>query len=74
MTCVCVCVSVLSEINCPMPGPLYNGWIGGNSTSVNSQITFHCNKDTVRVGQSESAACSSNGGWSHPLPKCMGEY
>ncbi|XP_043209139.1 sushi, von Willebrand factor type A, EGF and pentraxin domain-containing protein 1-like isoform X2 [Amphibalanus amphitrite] len=63
---------VLTEIKCPMPGPLHNGWIGGNSTLVNSQITFHCNKDTVRVGQSESATCSSNGGWSHPLPKCMG--
>ncbi|XP_037078629.1 protein lev-9-like, partial [Pollicipes pollicipes] len=61
-----------SEIDCGKPGPLHNGWIGGNSTSMNAQITFHCNKDTVRVGQFESATCSSNGRWSQPLPKCMG--
>ncbi|GAB1599781.1 protein lev-9 isoform X5 [Argonauta hians] len=61
------------EINCGLPGPLWNGYLDGHRTTVGAVFFFRCNVRTTFEGPSFSTQCEENGAWSHPPPRCLGQ-
>ncbi|XP_046570569.1 protein lev-9-like isoform X1 [Haliotis rubra] len=61
------------EINCGMPGPLWNGYLDGHRTTVGAVYFYRCNTRTKFDGVSFSTQCLETGQWSHPAPKCLGQ-
>ena len=64
----------LLEIDCGVPGVLYNGFIDGEKTKLDSIINYRCTDGTTFIGRNESAICQPDGSWSNPLPKCLGMF
>nr|KAG5703035.1 hypothetical protein BaRGS_016196 [Batillaria attramentaria] len=61
------------EINCGVPGPLWNGYLDGHRTTVGAVYFYRCNIRTKFNGESFSTQCLENGQWSYPTPKCLGQ-
>jgi len=60
------------EINCGSPGILYNGWLDGSGTTLNSAIHFRCEDGMKFVGSSDRTVCEADGAWSAKIPQCLG--
>ncbi|ESP00264.1 hypothetical protein LOTGIDRAFT_225988 [Lottia gigantea] len=61
------------EIDCGIPGPVYNGYIDGHRTSVGAIFFYRCYARTTYDGTSFFAQCLENGQWSQPPPRCLGQ-
>ena len=64
----------IAEINCGSPGILPNGWLEGTRTTLHAVVTFRCQEGMTFEGPSYRTICQADGRWSHPLPRCYGEY
>ena len=62
------------EINCGSPGILPNGWLEGSRTTLHAVVTFRCEEGMTFSGPSYRTICQADGRWSHPVPRCYGEY
>ncbi|XP_060603998.1 protein lev-9-like isoform X2 [Ruditapes philippinarum] len=60
------------EMSCAWPGPLHNGYLDDQKTTVGSIIRFRCNVRTKLQGALE-AECLKSGKWSENLPTCWGQ-
>ncbi|XP_070168047.1 protein lev-9 [Polyergus mexicanus] len=60
------------EINCGLPGVLYNGWIENieAGTGMGASIIFRC-KDHMKLEGNTSSVCQKDGKWRYPLPQCL---
>ncbi|KAK2168060.1 hypothetical protein LSH36_21g11019 [Paralvinella palmiformis] len=58
------------QVDCGQPGPFYNGYLDGGSTTYGSEYKFRCYGRTTFEGPSIYTTCLENGQWSHPVPKC----
>ncbi|KAL8561203.1 hypothetical protein ACOMHN_029274 [Nucella lapillus] len=61
------------EINCGVPGPMWNGYLDGHRTTVGAVYFYRCNIRTKFQGDSFSTQCLENGQWSYPPPLCLGQ-
>ncbi|KAK7095002.1 hypothetical protein V1264_006470 [Littorina saxatilis] len=61
------------EINCGIPGPIWNGYLDGHRNTVGAVYFFRCNIRTKFHGESFSTQCLENGQWSYPPPQCLGQ-
>ncbi|XP_050406402.1 protein lev-9 isoform X1 [Patella vulgata] len=61
------------EIDCGVPGPLWNGYVDGHRTTVGSVYFFRCYARTTFDGPAFAAQCLESGQWSQNLPKCLGQ-
>ena len=64
----------VAEINCGSPGILPNGWLEGTRTTLHAVVTFRCQEGMTFEGPSYRTICQADGRWSHPLPRCYGEF
>ncbi|XP_025113067.1 protein lev-9-like isoform X2 [Pomacea canaliculata] len=62
-----------AEINCGVPGPIWNGYLDGHRTTVGAVYFYRCNIRTKFQGDSFSTQCLENGQWSYPPPQCLGQ-
>ncbi|XP_041370822.1 protein lev-9-like isoform X2 [Gigantopelta aegis] len=65
--------AVCEEINCGVPGPIWNGYLDGHRTTVGAVYFYRCHTRTKFKGASFSTQCLENGQWSYPPPLCMGQ-
>ncbi|XP_034950831.1 uncharacterized protein Hasp [Chelonus insularis] len=63
---------VCEEINCGLPGILYNGWIENieSGTGLGASIIFRC-KEHMKLAGNTSSVCENDGKWRYPLPQCL---
>lgn len=61
------------EVNCGLPGPLWNGWLDGHRTTVGAIFFFRCNVRTKFNGTAFSTQCLETGLWSNSVPQCLGQ-
>ncbi|KAK0065517.1 protein lev-9 [Biomphalaria pfeifferi] len=65
--------STCVEINCGIPGPIFNGYLDGHRTTVGALYFYRCNTRTKFSGEHFSTQCMENGQWSNPPPLCLGQ-
>uniref|UniRef100_A0A0B7AQJ8 Sushi domain-containing protein n=1 Tax=Arion vulgaris TaxID=1028688 RepID=A0A0B7AQJ8_9EUPU len=61
------------EINCGLPGPIWNGYLDGHRTTVGAVYFYRCNLRTSFLGPDVATHCMENGLWSQPPPLCLGQ-
>lgn len=63
---------IFLEINCGIPGVLYNGWLENieAGTGLGASIIFRCHPEMLLQGHS-STVCQIDGRWRYPVPECL---
>ena len=62
-----------ATIDCGNPGIPQNAYQDLPSTTLGSQVTYHCMQGYVLVGEG-TRECTDNGLWSGSLPTCQCEF